>query len=731
MPVARTSPVAAACTYHVLKAVDSTFKLHLRGVLGDAVLQSQINGGFAALQLDLDHYPAELTIGDLVSVQDPNGVELGRWKFEQREAAWDEQKNSFQVTLTPLVAELSDVKDWNANYTTDATQVGTPLNPADPQVWCQAAVAQTKHLTQGTILAIGTAYAYAFNNTSPKAAFDQAIFYGSLGWWWFCDGLGTCDLRNTSPYTHLVTAGRDVTVGKLTEDWTAVVNAQTVQGATPAGMTAPLTATATDTNPGNPLSIPNIGRRSGRLYSDASINDLSSVTALATRLLAQQERLVPTRSVTLTNYTVRRPRCGDAMKLRAPSPDPTTGQYAVLGPYLVVAVKEYPATSSYEIDLLDYATPVVDQGGYTLSKDLVQSVLNPQASGFATGPGGTPVSAGQLTGAPNAPTGLALSSYIENSAQVENAAVTASWSAPATDSTHTAATAYQVQYRRTGTTPWINAPVTGALTLTITGLVQGTSYDVQVAAMNAAGISAYTALSTVTTAQASTPAAPGQPTQQAGVSTVVITWNLLTANDIQLYEVWQFTGASTAASPPGGSVLAWQGETAIATIGGLTSNQTYTFWVRAKNWSGILGSYSPYVQGTPRYVGNADIAAASIVVDKLAAGTLTAGVVLSGYIQTAATVDSTHSGVKIDGTSIKVYDGTGTNWGAPSGAGVACELNPSGAFFKGTVRGSLIQGPSGSPGGTAFLEIDMTTQTGLKLRVNDGTYDRVQVGFYV
>ena len=64
------------------------------------------------------------------------------------------------------------------------------------------------------------------------------------------------------------------------------------------------------------------------------------------------------------------------------------------------------------------------------------------------------------------------------------------WTAPSSGG---AVTYYQVQYRLTGTSTWTAAPGTSVNSATLTGLTYSSEYDVQVAAGNSAGLSAYSA----------------------------------------------------------------------------------------------------------------------------------------------------------------------------------------------------------------------------------------------
>jgi hypothetical protein len=103
---------------------------------------------------------------------------------------------------------------------------------------------------------------------------------------------------------------------------------------------------------------------------------------------------------------------------------------------------------------------------------------------------------------PYPPTGLAL-------AQGSGSNLTATWTAPATDSTHGAATGYNIRFRLSASGSWItNAQVSSPSTLT--GLAIGTAYDVQVQTIAAAGVSTWSGTATLTTAAAG-PFAPGVP----------------------------------------------------------------------------------------------------------------------------------------------------------------------------------------------------------------------------
>jgi Fibronectin type III domain len=84
--------------------------------------------------------------------------------------------------------------------------------------------------------------------------------------------------------------------------------------------------------------------------------------------------------------------------------------------------------------------------------------------------------------APNAPSITAVAPPSDGS----NAKLTVTWTAPASDGTHGAATGYTLRYGSSGTGTW--TPVSGVTSpYTIGGLTGGTAIDVEVQATNAAG----------------------------------------------------------------------------------------------------------------------------------------------------------------------------------------------------------------------------------------------------
>lgn len=158
-----------------------------------------------------------------------------------------------------------------------------------------------------------------------------------------------------------------------------------------------------------------------------------------------------------------------------------------------------------------------------------------------------------------------------------NGQLSASWTAPTADGG--AITGYDVRYRAGATGGWATHDHTGTGTsATITGLNNGTSYQTQVRATNAAGQSRWSSSGT------------GTPTVTARDASVALSWtsggdgrSAITrwqyASDADSYASWTDVPGSSAG-------------TASHTVTNLTNGTAYKFKVRAVNAIGN-GAASP------------------------------------------------------------------------------------------------------------------------------------------
>ena len=182
------------------------------------------------------------------------------------------------------------------------------------------------------------------------------------------------------------------------------------------------------------------------------------------------------------------------------------------------------------------------------------------------------------------------------------------WTAPAVDATHSAATGYNLRSSPSGAGTWTSvAGVTSPCT--VSGLTAGAAYDVEVQSANAAGTSAWSATSTLTTTAAgpyipNTPAAPSLA--QGTGSNLTVTW---TAPAIDATH-----GAATAynlrSSPSGaGTWTTVAGVTSPYTLAGLTAGAAYDVEIQSANAAGpsafsvantlTTAAAGPYVPNTP------------------------------------------------------------------------------------------------------------------------------------
>jgi chitodextrinase len=136
------------------------------------------------------------------------------------------------------------------------------------------------------------------------------------------------------------------------------------------------------------------------------------------------------------------------------------------------------------------------------------------------------------------------------------------------------------------------------LSTTVTGLSPSTAYSFYVKANDTAGTaSAASAATSITTpAPPVPPTAPGRPTASAVTPTsVTLTWTAATAgsNPVAGYDVWV---ASTG--QPDRLAVSTTATTLTAAVTGLAPGTAYTFWVTAKDSTGVTGAASARTSAT-------------------------------------------------------------------------------------------------------------------------------------
>lgn len=187
---------------------------------------------------------------------------------------------------------------------------------------------------------------------------------------------------------------------------------------------------------------------------------------------------------------------------------------------------------------------------------------------------------------PSVPTGVAVTRG--------DRAATVSWAPPSVPGG--SVTGYSLRWRKAGTANWSTRSVAGtSRSAMITGLVNGTRYEVAVAARTAVGASPFSAVQTIT--PATRPSAPVIKTPAPGKGSVVVPWvapadgggSPITEYVIRTYRGTTRVKTSTATA-----------SSRRLTVTGLTNGVGYTFTVSARNAVGV-GTASAHSRSiTPR-----------------------------------------------------------------------------------------------------------------------------------
>ena len=175
---------------------------------------------------------------------------------------------------------------------------------------------------------------------------------------------------------------------------------------------------------------------------------------------------------------------------------------------------------------------------------------------------------------------------------VGNKQLTVVWTAPADNGAPI--TDYDVQYRPGNSGGWTDANYDGTGTsATITGLTNGTSYQVQVLAKNRVGSSGWSDLATGT--PATIPTVPAAPTLIPGDGQIQVSWNAPDNNGAAIndYDV-QYKTSSAAKWTDAN----YTGTSTSTTIMRLINGTIYQVRVLAKNSMGSSG-WSPSTSATP------------------------------------------------------------------------------------------------------------------------------------
>jgi hypothetical protein len=184
--------------------------------------------------------------------------------------------------------------------------------------------------------------------------------------------------------------------------------------------------------------------------------------------------------------------------------------------------------------------------------------------------------------------------------QASGSGLTVIWTAPAIDSSHSAATGSNLQFTLSGAGAWTTVPsVTSSYNLS--GLPAGAAIDVQIQSANTAGTSTWSATSTLATAAAG-PYPPNAPTitgvappPDGTTSNLTVAWTAPAVDSTHAAA----TGYNLRFSPSGAGI--WtnlSGVTSPYTLTGLAGTSAIDVEIQATNASASPGPWSAVTTGT-------------------------------------------------------------------------------------------------------------------------------------
>ena len=311
---------------------------------------------------------------------------------------------------------------------------------------------------------------------------------------------------------------------------------------------------------------------------------------------------------------------------------------------------------------------------------------------------------------------------------VRDAALGVSWSAP-TDNGGDAVSDYDLQYRTKDSADgdaWTELMHEGtATTVTIGSLTNGTIYEVQVRAENAAGDGAWSESAKGT--PVAVPAKPASLTATAGSAQVTLTWTLTTPDStIDKWQYCQKTGADTCAAATAAdwtNIDPSDDATRIYTVTELMNGTEYRFQVRAVNESGS-GAASDEATATP----DASLGPGKAVIDQQ---------VTDGNTQVTVTWNAVTATPAVTSYDVQYRAETnGNNWGdwtdwtrtgtgtseTITGLAVRYDFSPSfqkEAEHQVRVRARNSSGPGAWSEPVVAVSSDMASVTGLSATADD------------
>jgi titin len=285
------------------------------------------------------------------------------------------------------------------------------------------------------------------------------------------------------------------------------------------------------------------------------------------------------------------------------------------------------------------------------------------------------------------------------------------WTAPAYDGA-VAIASYYVRAYTAGTTTLIAATAVSAANLSagLTGLTDGTAYDITVTAAHGA-IAASTDVPTSQGVEsaayrltAGRPLAPTNVTATADDGQIMVSWSAVA--DVTGIAVTGYTITYTAGSSATSSASSCTAGSCSSTLTGLVNGTTYSIVVAAVSTAGTGPSSSPAVTATPRSTPGQPASVSASSLDEAVEVTWTApsstgGSAITGYdvtVTAGATTVATYS-LEADQTSV-------TAAGLTNGTSYVASVSARNIAGSGTARASAATTPIGAPSAPTNLSAE-------------------------
>ncbi len=558
---------------------------------------------------------------------------------------------------------------WGTNYygflgTGATSTLTTPASVATTITSDADIIAFDVFISQVTTSVFYTALAVAIDETGQVWSWG-ANYYGQLGADIAAATSGASSYKST-PQRVKTSAGAQLAAG-----------ARPVAGAGWGATYSPVTSGQAPSEPQSVSATAGNGQVSVSWSAPASPRDLRTYTVIArnatsSAIVAQVGAASSATSATITGltngteYSFTVAATNEYGTSAESSPAATATPVSV--PTVPLELVATPGTDSISASwsapassggsaVIDYTATLTPTGGGSASTSTV-STTSTSFTGLTAGTSyslavtarntqGSSLAATQtvvIVGRPTVPLNVTAS------ARLASALVT--WSAPASDGGAPIAS-YYVRAYSTGTTSLqASAVVTSGTTTTLTGLTNGTTYDITVtAAQDSADPPATLGVqSEVVQVIPGRPSAPTNIAASAGNAQVNVTWHAV--DDVTGITVTDYTlAATTGATTVTASVTtsACSGATCSGTITGLTNGTTYAVKVAASSVDGS-GPYGTSVDSTPRTTPSAPQSLAVTVLD--------------GGLDLAWAAPSSTGGAALDTYTIAVTSGASTVYSA-------------------------------------------------------------------